>query len=171
MISYAINGINGYDDIMIWLSMITRFPNKLIVNSGQFMVPWVAVLAKNGLPGPEALALMPRSRSRRGRVQARQSTSPAATTMRPTTPNLSYMLMVLEQWPTCTWTEDALQGYRSQPTGTDATDPLRLWSTATATATAPLAEREAAATATATATATAAFCPEALVRRPWAESS
>ena len=88
MISYAINGINGYDDIMIWLSMITRFPNKLIVNSGQFMVPWVAVLAQDGLPGPEALALMPRSRSRRGRVQARQSTSPAATTMRPTTPNL-----------------------------------------------------------------------------------
>ena len=39
--------------------------------------------------------------------------------------------------------DDALQGYRSQPTGTDATDPLRLWSTATATATAPLAEREA----------------------------
>ena len=76
-------------------------------------------------------------------MQARQSTSPAATTMRPTTPNLSYMLMVLEQWPTCTWTEDALQGYRSQPTGTDATDPLRLWSTATATATGPLAEREA----------------------------
>ena len=135
MISYAINGINGYDDIMIWLSMITRFPNKLIVNSGQFMVPWVAVLAQDGLPGPEALALMPRSRSRRGRVRARH-----ATTMRPT---LSYMLTVLEQWPTCTWTEDALQGYRSQPTGTDATDPLRLWSTATATATAPLAEREA----------------------------
>ena len=123
--------------------------------------------------GPEALALMPRSRSRRGRH--------AATTMRPTTPNLSYevrqALEVLEQWPTCTWTEDALQGYRSQPTGTDATDPLRLWSTATATATAtaaatataPLAEGEAAATATAT--ATAAFCPDPLVRRPWAESS
>ena len=75
---------------------------------------------------------------------------------------------VLKTWPTCTWTEDALQGYRSQPTGTDATDPLGLWLTATATtATAP----EAAATATATATATAALCPEALVRRPWAESS
>ena len=122
MISYAIDGINDYDDIMIWLSMITRFPNKLIVNSGQFMVPWVAVLAKNGLPGPEALALMPRSRSRRGRVQARQGTSPAATTMRPTTPKgpdwtHRYMLKVLETWPTCTWTEDALQAYRSKPTG------------------------------------------------------
>ena len=131
------------------------------------MVPWVAVLAQDGLPGPEALALMPRSRSRRGRVQARQGpnapnapgpnapgpNAPATTAMRPTTQGpdwtLSYVLMVLEQWPTCTWTEDALQGYRSQPTGTDATDPLRLWSTATATATAPLAEREAAATATA----------------------
>ena len=34
---------------MIWLAMITRFPNKLIVNSGQFMVPWVAVLAQDRL--------------------------------------------------------------------------------------------------------------------------
>ena len=50
MISYAINGSNGYDDIMIWLSMITRFPNKLIVNSGQFMVPWVAMLAPRPWP-------------------------------------------------------------------------------------------------------------------------
>ena len=141
MISYAIDGINDYDDIMIWLSMITRFPNKLIVNSGQFMVPWVAVLAQDGLPGPEALALMPRSRSRRGRVRARHGTPPDWT--------FSYVLEQWQQWPTCTWTEDALQGYRSQPTGTDATDPLHLWSTATATATVPLAEREAAATATA----------------------
>ena len=106
------------------------------------------MLAQNGLPGPEALALMPRSRSRRGRVQARQGTSPAATTMRPTTPKGPdwthwYMRKVLKTWPTCTWTEDALQAYRSQPTGTDASDPLRLWSKATATANAPLAEREA----------------------------
>ena len=131
MISYAINGINGYDDIMIRLAMITRFPNKLIVNSGQFMVPWVGVLAQDRLPGPEALALM--------RLSPCQVLSPCQPLRQG---GLQHPLDAqLHAHGAGAMADDALQGYRSQPTGTDATDPLRLWSTATAKATAPLAEK------------------------------
>ena len=71
-------------------------------------------------------------------MQARQGTSPAVTTMKPTTPkgtdgHMHWYASVLETWPTCTWTEDALRGYRAAPashTERDASDPLRLRSTA-----------------------------------------
>ena len=48
-----------------------------------------------------------------------------------------YVLQQWHQWPTCTWTEDAIRDFCIRSTGMDATDPLDLWRTATATVTAP----------------------------------
>ena len=52
---------------------------------------------------------------------------------RPPDWNMHWYASALETWPTCTWTEDALRGYRAAPvshTERDASDPLRLRSTA-----------------------------------------
>ena len=84
-----------------------------------------------------AALLVPRCRSRsaggarEGRVARRDGLQ------RSIDWTLGYVLQQQHQWPTCTWTEDALRDFRTRSTGMDATDPLDLWRTATATVTAP----------------------------------
>ena len=64
---------------------------------------------------------MPRSRSRRARVQARQGTSPAVTTRRPTTP--------IGRSATCSWCWSNGRGRRTRCASCRQLQlkPLRLW--------------------------------------------
>ena len=86
-----------------------------------------------------AALLVPRCRSRsaggarEGRVAGRDGLQ------RSIDWTLGYVLQQRHQWPTCTWTQDALRDVRTRSTGVHATDPLDPWQTATATVTAPRA--------------------------------